>query len=71
VRLVAAGGNVAWPQAGAQGRLSAGVGLSRYWDNLTRLGARWATTVILALGLYLYMRRREHEVWKAPGKHRM
>jgi hypothetical protein len=58
---------VAWPQAGAQGRLSAGVGLSTDWDSLMRFGARWATTVILALGLYLYMRRREHEVWKAPG----
>jgi hypothetical protein len=62
---------VAWPQAGAQGRLSAGMGLSTDWDNLMRFGARWATTVILALGLYLYMRRREHEVWQALGKHRM
>jgi hypothetical protein len=61
---------VAWPQTGAQGRLSAGVGLSTDWDNLMRFGARWATTVILALGLYLYMRRREHEVWNALGKHR-
>jgi hypothetical protein len=32
---------VAWPQAGAQGRLSAGVGLSTDWDNLMRFGAPW------------------------------
>jgi len=29
---------VAWPQAGAQGRLSAGVGLSTDWDNVMRFG---------------------------------
>jgi hypothetical protein len=61
---------VAWPHAGAQGRLSAGVGLSTDWDSLMRFGARCATTVILALGLYLYMQRRQHETWRARSKQR-
>jgi hypothetical protein len=48
---------VVWPQAGVQGRLSAGVGFSTDWDSLMRFGVRWATTLALALGLYVFMRR--------------
>jgi hypothetical protein len=48
---------VAWPQAGVQGRLSAGVGFSTDWDSLMRFGVRWATTLVVALGLYVFMRR--------------
>lgn len=48
---------VAWPRAGVQGRLSGGVGFSTDWDSLMRFGVRWATTLLLALGLYVFMRR--------------
>ena len=48
---------VAWPQAGVQGRLSGGVGFSTDWDSLMRFGVRWATTLVLALGVYVFMRR--------------
>ena len=48
---------VAWPRAGVQGRLSAGVGFSTDWDSLMRFGVRWAATLVLALGLYVFMRR--------------
>ena len=48
---------VAWPQAGVQGRLSGGVGISTDWDSLLRFGMRWAATLVLALGLYVFMRR--------------
>jgi hypothetical protein len=49
---------VAWPQADVPGRLSGGVGFSTDWDSLMRSGVRWATTLVLALGLYVFMRRR-------------
>jgi len=48
---------VAWPHAGVQGRLSAGVGVGTDWDSLLRFGVRWATTLVVALGLYVFMRR--------------
>jgi len=49
---------VAWPQAGAQGHLSGGVGFSTDWDSLMRFGLRWVTTLVVAFGLYVFMRRR-------------
>ncbi|MDE2138560.1 MAG: hypothetical protein KGJ68_14100 [Gammaproteobacteria bacterium] len=48
---------VVWPQAGVQGRLSAGVGVSTGWLALMRFGARWAATVAVALALYVLQRR--------------
>jgi len=58
---------VAWPRADGRGQLSAGIGLSTDWDSLIRFGARWAATVSLALGLYLFLRRQGRPVRKLPS----
>ena len=58
---------VAWPRADGRGQLSAGIGLSTDWDGLMRFGARWAATVTLALGLYLFLRRQGRPVRKLPS----
>jgi hypothetical protein len=56
---------VAWPQTGVHGRLSAGVGLRTSWDSLLRFGVRWGTTLVLASGLYVFMRREARAVDRA------
>lgn len=63
---------VAWPQAGAQGHLSGGVGFSTDWVALMRFGLRWVTTLVAAFGLYVFMRRgaqaadRSRDAMRAP-----
>ena len=57
---------VAWPHSGARGQLSAGVGFSTDWLSLMRFGERSAATLSLALGLYLYLQRRQHTRLRGP-----